>query len=165
MAGKRPARAKWKEATAIGLIGFFAPFLGCTAVAHYLLGWSVRSSWLAGVALSTTSVAVVYAVLLELGLNGTEYGKAILAACFVNDLGTVLALAMIFSPFTLRTLVFVVVSVALFILLPWLMPRFFRRLGNRPSELEAKYILFFLFGLGLATRSRYLLALLDRPDA
>ncbi len=141
-------RAKWKEATGIGLVGFFGPFLGCTAVAHYLLGWTVRSSWLAGVALSTTSVAVVYAVMLELGLNRTEYGKAILAACFVNDLGTVLALAMIFSPFTMRTLAFVVVSAAAFAILPWLTPRFFRRLGNRPSELEAKFILFVLFALG-----------------
>jgi Kef-type K+ transport system membrane component KefB len=34
----------------------------------------MRSSWLCGVALSTTSVAVVYAVMLELGLNVTEFG-------------------------------------------------------------------------------------------
>jgi Kef-type K+ transport system membrane component KefB len=141
-------RARWKETVVIGLVGFFAPFLGCAAAAHYLLGWTVRSSWLAGVALSTTSVAVVYAVMLELGLNRTSYGKAILAACFVNDLGTVLALALIFAPFTLRTLIFVAASAAVFALLPWLTPRFFRRLGNRPSELEAKFILFFLFGLG-----------------
>jgi glutathione-regulated potassium-efflux system ancillary protein KefC len=79
-------RAKWKESTVIGLVGFFGPFLGCTAIAHYLLGWTVRSSWLAGVALSTTSVAVVYAVMLELGFNVTDFGKAVLAACFINDL-------------------------------------------------------------------------------
>jgi glutathione-regulated potassium-efflux system ancillary protein KefC len=91
-------RAKWKEATAVGLVGFFAPFLGCAAVAYWVLGWTASSSWLAGVALSTTSVAVVYAVMLELGFNRTEYGKTILAACFVNDLGTV-ALGLIFSPF------------------------------------------------------------------
>src|SRR5580700_2757323 len=97
-------RMKWKEATVVGLVGFFGPFLGCTAIAHYVLGWAARPSWLAGVALSTTSVAVVYAVMLELGLNQTIYGKAILAACFVNDLGTVLALGLIFSPFTRKTL-------------------------------------------------------------
>src|SRR5436309_8048025 len=96
-------RAKWKEATAVGLVGFFAPFLGCAAVAHYVIGWAPTPSWLAGVALSTTSGAVVCAVMLELGLNRTGYGKAILAACFINDLGTVLALGLIFSPFTVRT--------------------------------------------------------------
>jgi len=141
-------RAKWKEATAVGLVGFFGPFLGCTAVAHYALHWSVRSSWLTGVALSTTSVAVVYAVMLELGFNVTEFGKAILAACFINDLGTVIALGLIFSPFTFRTLVFVVVSVVVFLVLPFVTPRFFRYYGGRVSELEAKYLLFLLFAMG-----------------
>jgi Kef-type K+ transport system membrane component KefB len=79
-------RMKWKEATVVGLVGFFGPFVGCTAIAHFILGWPPRPSWLAGVALSITSVAVVYAVMLELGFNTTEFGKAILAACFINDL-------------------------------------------------------------------------------
>ncbi|HAM53245.1 MAG TPA: potassium transporter Kef [Nitrospiraceae bacterium] len=141
-------KLKWKETTVIGLVAFFAPFLGCTAAAYYLLGWSVKSSWLAGVALSTTSVAVVYAVMLELGLNITQFGKVVLAACFINDLGTVIALGLIFSPFTMKTGVFIVVSVAVFIILPYLTPRFFKKYGGRPSELEAKYILLLLFGLG-----------------
>jgi Kef-type K+ transport system membrane component KefB len=141
-------RTKWKEALVVGLVGFIGPFLGCTAVAHFVLHWSVRASWLAGVALSTTSVAVVYAVMLELGFNTTDFGKAILAACFVNDLATVIALGLIFSPFTYRTLVFVVVSVVVFAVLPFLTPRFFRRYGGRVSELEAKYLLFLLFAMG-----------------
>ena len=141
-------RAKWKEASAVGLVGFFWPFLGCTAIAHYILHWSVRSSWLAGVALSTTSVAVVYAVMLELGFNKTDFGKAILASCFVNDLGTVIALGLIFSPFTIRTLIFVVVSVAVFAVLPIVTPKFFRRYGGRVSEIEAKYLLLVLFAMG-----------------
>jgi Kef-type K+ transport system membrane component KefB len=141
-------RTKWKEAMVVGLVGFIGPFLGCTAVAHYILHWTVRSSWLAGVALSTTSVAVVYAVMLELGFNKTDFGKAILAACFVNDLGTVIALGLIFSPFTIRTLIFVVVSIVVFFILPFLTPRFFKHYGGRVSELEAKYLLFLLFGMG-----------------
>jgi glutathione-regulated potassium-efflux system ancillary protein KefC len=34
--------------------------------------------------------------MLELGFNQTTYGKAILAACFINDLGTVIALGLMF---------------------------------------------------------------------
>jgi glutathione-regulated potassium-efflux system ancillary protein KefC len=141
-------RTKWREALIIGLAGFFGPFFGCTLIAHFVLHWTIMSSWLCGVALSTTSVAVVYAVMLELGFNTTEYGKAILASCFVNDLGTVIALGLIFSPFTLRTLIFVGVCVVVFSILPFLTPRFFRKYGGRVSELEAKYILFLLFALG-----------------
>ena len=87
-------------------------------------------------------------VMLELGFNVTEYGKAILAACFVNDLGTVLALGLIFAPFTFRTLVFAVASAILFVILPFVTPRFFRKYGGRVSELETKFILLALFGLG-----------------
>jgi Kef-type K+ transport system membrane component KefB len=141
-------RRKWKEATAVGLISFFAPFLGCTAAAYWLLGWSPAASWLAGIAMSTTSVAVVYAVMIEFGFNTTDYGKTVLAACFITDLGTVVALGLIFAPFTLKTLLFVGTLAAMAFLLPWLTPRFFRRFGGRPSELEAKYLLLCLFGLG-----------------
>src|SRR5215472_2194659 len=141
-------RSQWKETSTIGLVAFFAPFLGCAAAAYWLLRWSADASWLAGIALSTTSVAVVYAVMLEFGLNRTNYGKTVLAACFINDLATVLALGLLFSPFTYRTLIFVAASVAAFAVLPWLTPRFFQRFGGRPSELEAKFLLLCLFGLG-----------------
>lgn len=141
-------RRKWREATAVGLISFFAPFLGCAAAARWLLGWSAEASWLAGIAMSTTSVAVVYAVMIEFGFNATDYGKTVLAACFITDLGTVVALGLLFAPFTFKTLAFVGALALLALVLPWLTPRFFRRYGGRPSEMEAKYLLFFLFGMG-----------------
>jgi Kef-type K+ transport system membrane component KefB len=141
-------RRKWKEATAIGLISFFAPFLGCAAAARWWLGWSPEASWLAGVAMSTTSVAVVYAVMIEFGFNATDYGKTVLAACFITDLGTVVALGLIFAPFTLKTLLFVGGLAAAALVLPWVTPRFFRRFGGRPAELETKFLLLVLFGLG-----------------
>jgi glutathione-regulated potassium-efflux system ancillary protein KefC len=141
-------RRQWKQAGAIGLVSFAGPFLGCAALARWLLGWDAQASWLAGVAMSTTSVAVVYAVMLEFGLNTTEYGKTVLAACFVTDLATVVALGIIFAPFTFRTLVFLGVGLIAFWGLPWIVPRFFARYGGRPSELEAKFLMACLFALG-----------------
>ena len=105
-------------------------------------------SWLAGVAMSTTSVAVVYAVMVEFGFNTTDYGKTILAACFITDLGTVVALGLIFAPFTIRTLIFIAVGFVVFVVLPWITPRFFRMYGGRPSELETKFLLLCLLGMG-----------------
>lgn len=141
-------RRQWKEATMIGLVSFFAPFLGCAAAAHWVLGWSEDASWLAGIAMSTTSVAVVYAVMLEFGFNATDYGKTVLAACFITDLATVIALGLVFAPFTMKTAAFVGGLALAALALPWLTPRFFKRYGGRPSELEAKYLLLALFGLG-----------------
>jgi len=141
-------KLRWREATGIGIASFLSPFLGCTVIAYYFLSWTWEASLLAGVALSTTSVAVVYAVMLEFRLNQTVFGKTVLAACFITDLGTVLALGLIFSPFTFRTVIFVVVSLIVCIGLPFFTPRFFRRYGGRPSEIEAKFLLGMLFGMG-----------------
>jgi len=141
-------RAKWKESSAVGLAGFLGPFLGAAMVAHFVLGWPWRPSWLAGVALSTTSVAVVYAVMLEFGFNRTIYGKTILAACFINDLGTVIMLGLLFSPFTVKTLVFLGVGLVVLAALPFVTRHIFARHGGRASELETKYLLFLLFGVG-----------------
>src|SRR5471030_285114 len=132
-------RRNWKEAVAVGSVSFLLPFLGCTAAARYLLGWEVLPSWLAGIAISTTSVAVVYAVMLEFGLNATDYGKTILAACFVTDLGTVLALGFMFAPFTFKTIIFFVVTITVCVFLPWITKRIFKWFGDRPSEFEAKF--------------------------
>jgi Kef-type K+ transport system membrane component KefB len=97
-------RADLKASLLIGLIAFLAPFLGVSALAFWGLHWNTSEALIAGIALSTTSVAVVYAVLLENGLNRTRLGKLILAACFVNDLGTVLALGACFAKFLLLVL-------------------------------------------------------------
>ncbi len=145
-------KLKWKEAVAVGFASFFLPSLGCAAAAHYLLGWGVMPGILAGIALAATSVAVVYTVMMEFGFNRTDYGKTILAACFITDLGTVIALGLVFAPFTMKTLIFVVAVAAAFTGLPWLTPRLFKLYGGRPSELETKFLLLCLLGTGsLAT--------------
>ena len=86
----------WSSLT-IGVMGFFAPYLGVLLFARFVADWPWPQAQIAGISLSTTSVAVVYAVMVETGLNRTEIGKIILAACFINDLGTVLALGLIFA--------------------------------------------------------------------
>jgi Kef-type K+ transport system membrane component KefB len=141
-------RSKLLEVNVIGLIGFLAPFLGCTALAYYGLGWNRDASWLAGIALSTTSMAVVYAVMLETGLNKTEFGKGILGACFINDLGTVVALGLLFSPFTGKTIVFVAATVIVLWMLPMSMAWLTHHYGHRTAAIRTKWIMLLLFGLG-----------------
>jgi Kef-type K+ transport system membrane component KefB len=85
-------RKYFKESMAIGAASFAAPFFGAMLYARYLSGWDWDAAKICGIALSTTSVAVVYAVMIETGLNETDFGKLILAACFITDFGTVAAL-------------------------------------------------------------------------
>jgi Kef-type K+ transport system membrane component KefB len=132
----------------IGLMGFFAPYIGCLLLARYGLGWPWPQAQIAGIALSTTSVAVVYAVMIETGYNQTELGKIILAACFINDIGTVLALGLVFANYNIYLLIFAVATVIVVAVLPWIVPWLFERIGGRASEPEIKFLFLVLFALG-----------------
>jgi Kef-type K+ transport system membrane component KefB len=141
-------RNKLLETASIGFLSFLIPFLGALVWAYWVADWDVQASLIAGIALSTTSVAVVYAVMVETGLNRSELGKVILAACFVTDLGTVVALGIFFTRPGLSLLVFVVGTLVVLAILPRFTRWFFKRYGERVSEPEIKYLLIVLFGLG-----------------
>lgn len=142
-----------KPSILIGVLSFLFPFVSIWMIAQYVFGWELQQAQIAGIALSTTSVAVVYAVMIEKKLSDTSMGKMILAACFITDFGTVLALGVLFANFNVWMLVFVVV---LCIVL-WLMPRWTKYLighlgSDKVSQPNVKFILFMLFLLGgLAT--------------
>ena len=141
-------RRHFRATMAIGGVGFFAPYLGVLAWAHFVSGWPWAQAQIAGIALSTTSVAVVYAVMVETGFNNTEIGKIILAACFINDIGTVLALGLVFANYNFWLLGFAVATIFALLLLPRITPWFFVRLGSRVSEPQIKFVLVILFMLG-----------------
>ncbi|PWH15452.1 MAG: hypothetical protein DDG58_11475 [Ardenticatenia bacterium] len=138
-------REKWKESLLIGGFSFLAPFLVCMAFAAWVLRWSSPAASIAGVALSTTSLAVVYAVLVETGLTETRIGKLIMASTFVTDFGTAMALTLLFIHPGPLLAVFVVVSAAVIILVYRVSPQFFRRYGDRVTEPEIKLIFLALF--------------------
>src|ERR1700758_2526001 len=127
----RVIRRNFGSTMAIGTVGFLAPYLGVLAWAHFISGWPWAQAQIAGIALSTTSVAVVYAVMVETGLNRTEIGKLILAACFVNDFGTVLALGIIFANFNGWLALFIAVTAVVLWYLPRLTRLVIRRVGHR----------------------------------
>jgi Kef-type K+ transport system membrane component KefB len=141
-------RRNFGSTMAIGTVGFLAPYLGVLAYAHFVSGWPWAQAQIAGIALSTTSVAVVYAVMVETGFNQTEIGKVILAACFINDIGTVLALGLVFANYNFWLLAFASATLSALFVLPRWTPWFFTRLGSRVSEPQIKFVLLTLFLLG-----------------
>ncbi|HXF97605.1 MAG TPA: cation:proton antiporter [Gaiellaceae bacterium] len=153
-------RREWRASLAIGAVSFLAPFLCSLAFAYWALGWSAEAAQIAGVALSTTSLAVVYAVLVETGLNRTAIGKRIMSATFVTDFGTATALSLLFVEPSLWIVPFVAVSAVLVLGLPRLAPWFFGRYGNRVIEPEIKLVfaaLFLLMWLGEKANSHAVL--------
>jgi Kef-type K+ transport system membrane component KefB len=154
-------RANLRASLSIGVLSFLLPFLGVWMFARFVLGWPVQQAQIAGIALSTTSVAVVYAVMIEGGLSSTAMGKMLLAACFITDFGTVLALGVLFADFSVWLVVFVAVTAVML----WFMPKWTQylitRLGaTRVSEPEVKFlflVLFFLGGLASTAKSEAVL--------
>ncbi len=142
-------KSKIKEVTVIGLIGFFAPFMGCSLIAYYLIGWNLQASLLCGIALSTTSMAVVYAVMLEYGFNQTDFGKGVLGACFINDLGTVIALGLIFAPFTYKTVIFIGTTIILILFLRPMTHYIIKRFAYKTAAIRAKWVIFILLSMGV----------------
>ena len=141
-------KRKFWPSMSIGVMGFMAPYLGVLLYAHFVEGWIWPQAQIAGISLSTTSVAVVYAVMVETGFNKTELGKVILAACFINDLGTVLALGIVFAHFDAWLALFGAVTAVVLWLLPRFAPWFFKQVGQRVSEPETKFVAVVLLSLG-----------------
>jgi Kef-type K+ transport system membrane component KefB len=142
----RSLKVNLRASALIGVISFAVPFGLVWVFAQFVLGWPLHQAQIAGIALSTTSVAVVYAVMIEGGYSDTAMGKMILAACFITDFGTVLALGGLFANFNLWLVLFVVIMCVVL----WFMPAWTKsiidRLGaTRVSEPEVKFIFFVLF--------------------
>ena len=133
-------RSDWKASFSMGLVSFSAPFVVATLFAYLALGWDRDQAEIAGIALSTTSLAVVYAVLVETGLSDTIVGQRLMSATFVTDFGTAAALSLLFVTPTLWLLPFLAVSVALIVSLPKVFSWFFGRYGNRVIEPEIKLV-------------------------
>ena len=153
-------RREWKASLSIGLVSFFGPFVVVGLLAYYGLGWNHRQAEIAGIALSTTSLAVVYAVLVETGLNQTIIGKRLMSATFVTDIATVIGLTVLFVKPTLWIVPFVAASLLLIFGLPRISPWFFRRYGDRVIEPEIKLVfasLFLLMWLGGRANSQAVL--------
>ena len=137
-----------RVAVTIGVVSFAAPFAAAFAFAYFVAGWDLPAAQIAGIALSTTSVAVVYAVMIESGLAAQDLGKTILAACFVTDLGTVLALGVLFADFNPLLLLFIAATAVALVLVPRLTRWFVVHVPGRVSEPEIKFLFLVLFVLG-----------------
>jgi len=140
-------KEKFKESFLIGTFSFVLPFVVVFLYTYYMAGWNFSASLIAGTALSTTSLAVVYSVLVETGLSRTEIGKLIMASTFITDMGTAIALSILFVKPTLYTAIFILVSLCAIYFAGNFSHHVFDnpKLKNKVIEPEIKYIFLLLF--------------------
>lgn len=139
-------KEKFKQSSLIGLFSFLTPLAGGFVYAYYVATWSLPASLIAGIALSETSLAVVYSALVETNLSNTEIGKMLMASTFITNTGTALILSILFVKPTLYTFIFLAVSIVVIITATRFSHHVFDnpKLKNRVIEPEMKYIFLLL---------------------
>lgn len=135
----------WLEAVLLGSMSFVVPFIGEFLAAYYWLHWTFGASEITALALSTTSLAVVYSVLVETGLSSTNFGKRLMAATFVEDALTAIFLTLLFLHVNWYTFWFVIAAIVILIGLPKFYPILVKKLGNKVVEPELKFLFLCLF--------------------
>ncbi|MBF0361740.1 MAG: cation:proton antiporter [Oligoflexia bacterium] len=142
-------KEKFKASFLIGFFSFLTPMVVVALYTYYVAGWSTQASLIAGLALSTTSLAVVYSVLVEMNLSQTDIGKLLMASTFVTDMGTAIALSLLFITPTKYTAIFIVVSIVVIVIALRFSHRIFDnlRIKNKVIEPEIKYIFLLLLVL------------------
>lgn len=148
-------RAQLVPAAVLGALSFGVPFVAAGLYAFEVAHWSVAASKIAGVAMSTTSVAVVYAVMIESGLAKRPLGQLIFAVCFFTGLGTVVALSVLFANANVWLAALVAAIAASTLLVPKLLPSILQRTGRYVSEPGLRLLFALIFVLSaLATYAK-----------
>lgn len=139
-------REKFKESFSIGVFSFLVPFIGIFLYTYFMAGWSLLASLIAGTALSETAVAVIYSIMVETDLSWTKTGKLLMASTFITNMGTALALSVLFVKLTVYTLIFLIISVVVIVLATKFSNVVFEnpRLEDSVIEPEIKYVFLLL---------------------
>ncbi len=136
----RLLRSKAKVSSVIGTLAFLVPLIGELVFLTLFTDWSWSAKLAASLALTTTSIAVVYAVLTEYGIMRTQFAKTIVAATFVNDILTIVGISLIEPRFNMVTVAFLPTLALLALVIPRLTNRLIARYGEKVVEVELRFI-------------------------
>lgn len=138
-----------KPSLVIGTMSFLAPLLGVVFFLTIFTDWPLITKVAASLALTTTSVAVVYAVLTEYDLLKLQIGSVIIAVTFVNDIMTLIGINILSPSFNLYTLLFFAIILSMILIIPRMLKYVFIKYGRRSVEIELRLILALILGVAL----------------
>ncbi len=139
-------RENFRQAALLSFSSFLIPFISGFLFCRYLAGWSPSASLITAIALSETSLAVVYSVLVETGLSSRRMGKVLMVCTFLTNSLTAISLSFVFLKPNLHTFIFILVSAVFLIFAGRFSMRVIRDpvLAGKVIEPEIKYIFFVL---------------------
>ena len=141
-------RKKAKASLTIGTLAFLAPLTAEFLFLSFATNWTLQAKISVGLALTTTSVAVVYAILTEYEIMKLPASRIIIAVTFVNDILTLIGINLISPSFSIYILAtFFTILGSLIFLIPILLRYIVERYGRRAVEMELRFIFASLLGV------------------
>ena len=132
----------------VGAASFGLPFALLIAIG-LIVQFPLSETVIMALALSTTSLAIVFTVIKESNLIASLEGQILLGAAMVVDLISMILLGAIFIEYSVTNLIAFVLLIGVILLAKKiLIPTFERYKGNR-VEIELKIILLLLLALGI----------------
>jgi len=132
----------------IGFSSYFFPLVSVFYFAHHVLNYSFEASVLIGIALSTTSLALVYPLLKEKNLLSLPTGQILLAGAMVVDISSMLTMSFLFEGINFYNLLFSLALILLLFRLPKWGERLFERYRGNQIEFKTRFIVIILIALG-----------------
>ncbi len=111
-------KKKFKESVLLGSLIFLVPFITLTITHVVWKGALTHASILLGIALGATSVAVVYTILYDILILYSPLGQILFSGAMICDVISVLALSIALEKFSMLSLFYPLVLLALFLLVP-----------------------------------------------
>ena len=142
----------WKSLF-IGFCSYFFPLISIFYVCHYLLKYSFEASLLIGIALSTTSLALVYPLLREKKLLSLPAGQILLAGAMVVDISSMLTMSFLFEGINAYNLLFTAALLLLLVKLPKWGEKLFERYSGNQIEFRTRFIILVLIALGFLSET------------
>ena len=141
-------RKTWRASVGIGILALALPMGGVFLTARYIFDIDPMASALLSVALSTTSLALVYNALREAGTLHSEHGQVLIAAASVVDVLAMVFLAVLMGDVGWGTAIFFLVVVPAILGLPRFGKWIFRRYRGSLVEFELRFLLVLLIAMG-----------------
>jgi len=136
----------------IGVSSFLFPLISIFLITKFLFNYSIKTSLLISVALSTTSLALVYPLLKDRKMLKLSSGQTLLAGAMVVDIISMFTLSFIFEGINLSNFEFLFGLLIIMFLLPKLGEKLFKRYIHNNIEFPIRFIIAILISIGFFSK-------------
>jgi len=136
----------------IGISSFLLPLISIFLITKFIFNYSLKSSLLISVALSTTSLALVYPLLKDKKMLKLPSGQTLLAGAMVVDIVSMFTLSFIFEGINLSNIVFLLGLLVIMFFLPKIGEKLFNRYLHNNIEFPIRFIIAILIAIGFLSK-------------